>query len=56
MKNHCKANPCCGDPYECRVPLPQHRSGLWFHNSEEYRRKYDADSPAPAKQEGGTNE
>lgn len=50
MKNHCKANPCCG-AIPCEgVPLPQHRSGLWFHNSEEYRRKagqLDAPSPSP---------
>lgn len=41
MKNHCKANPCCGEPYACEVPLPQHRSGLWFHNSDAYRRNAD---------------
>lgn len=28
MRNRCKANPCCGEPYACEVPLPQHESGL----------------------------
>lgn len=53
MKNHCKANPCCGDPYECKVPLPQHRSGLWFHNSGAYREKADAtETASPASKHG----
>lgn len=26
--SRCKANPCCSDPYNCTVPLPQHRTGL----------------------------
>ncbi|MFG1429404.1 hypothetical protein [Roseixanthobacter glucoisosaccharinicivorans] len=33
MSNLCKANPCCGEPYYCVVPLPQHRSGMpWLNN------------------------
>lgn len=35
MTSRCKANPCCGDPYKCIVPLPQYRSGLWHMNKFE---------------------
>lgn len=47
MKNKCKANPCCGMPYECEVPLPQHRSGLWLRNSEDYRKKIEDEELTP---------
>lgn len=44
MTERCKANPCCGEHYgNCEVPLPQHRSGLWFHNTDEYRDNYAVD-------------
>ncbi len=55
MSQICKANPCCGNFYgDCEIPLPQHRSGLWFHNSEEYRRKADEqEKPATQAPSGG---
>lgn len=44
MTERCKANPCCGEHYgKCEVPLPQDRSGLWFHNPPEYRDSYAVD-------------
>ncbi|MCJ8053815.1 hypothetical protein GB928_018320 [Shinella curvata] len=49
MTERCKANPCCGEPYgKCEIPLPQHRSGLWFHNTSEYRDNYAVDQFAMA--------
>lgn len=49
MTERCKANPCCGERYgNCEIPLPQHRSGLWFHNTEEYRDNYAVDRFADA--------
>lgn len=33
MTEHCKANPCCGDRPCSGIPLPQHASGLPFHNA-----------------------
>lgn len=45
MKNHCKANPCCGDPYSCEVPLPQHQSGL-PHLNDRTRVQEEAKSAA----------
>lgn len=47
MKNHCKANPCCSDPYNCKIPLPQFKSGYPHLNTKEEceERAYDlADS------------
>ncbi|TCL70599.1 hypothetical protein [Rhizobium sp. BK251] len=32
MSQHCRANPCCGDVPCSGIPLPQHTSGLTFHN------------------------
>lgn len=52
MTERCKANPCCGEHYgNCEVPLPQHRSGLWFCNSDEYRDNYAVDQFAKAMKE-----
>lgn len=33
--SRCKANPCCSDPYNCEVPLPQHASGLVHLNDRQ---------------------
>lgn len=49
MTERCKANPCCGDHHgKCEIPLPQHRSGLWLRNSDEYRDNYAVDQFAMA--------
>jgi len=32
--SRCKANPCCGNPHSCEVPLPQHKSGLVHLNAQ----------------------
>jgi hypothetical protein len=41
MTERCKANPCCGEHYgRCKIPLPQDRTGLWGHNTQEYRDNY----------------
>ena len=33
MSEICKANPCCGNPVNCTVPLPQHTSGISHLNA-----------------------
>lgn len=42
MSQHCRANPCCGDRPCSGVPLPQHSSGLVWHNE---RPKAEATPP-----------
>jgi len=32
--SRCKANPCCGDPAFCEVPIPQDRTGLYHLNGQ----------------------
>lgn len=34
MSQHCRANPCCGDRPCSGIPLPQHASGLTWHNKK----------------------
>lgn len=43
--SHCKANPCCSDPFFCEVPLPQDKTGLYHLNDKNWKKKSkEADS------------
>jgi hypothetical protein len=43
--SRCKANPCCSDPYNCTVPLPQDRTGLMHLNDRPAKEIVAADLP-----------
>lgn len=49
--SRCKANPCCADPYFCEVPIPQHRTGLYWLNDPNWKEKAKKEAEEKYQQE-----